>query len=164
MLSSQSGVYARSLGRQSHDRRPFFWKASSPKGRGDVLPPDKGGHFGGDRGGRLGDRAPVSRLGRADRLASVNLDPGDDLARRDAGDAGQVAALSGSIFWLTSGPSRCSWFCRSWLRSGLGFWGSLGVVIAGTLALYAAMFWAGPRLGSGFEFERRSSCFRAAWT
>jgi cytosine/uracil/thiamine/allantoin permease len=33
------------------------------------------------------------------------------------------------------------------LRSGLGFWASMGIVIAGTLALYALMFWAGPRLG-----------------
>ena len=33
------------------------------------------------------------------------------------------------------------------IRSGLGFWASLGLVIAGTLALYALMFWAAPRLG-----------------
>jgi hypothetical protein len=33
------------------------------------------------------------------------------------------------------------------LRSGLGFWTALAIVIAGTLALYALMFWAGPRLG-----------------
>jgi len=33
------------------------------------------------------------------------------------------------------------------LRSGMAFWAAMGIVIAGTLALYALMFWAGPRLG-----------------
>jgi hypothetical protein len=33
------------------------------------------------------------------------------------------------------------------LRSGVGFWAALAIVIAGTLALYALMFWAAPRLG-----------------
>jgi hypothetical protein len=33
------------------------------------------------------------------------------------------------------------------LRCGVGFWLSLAIVVAGTLALYALMFWAAPRLG-----------------
>ena len=33
------------------------------------------------------------------------------------------------------------------LRSGLGFWASMAIVVAGTLALYALMFWAAPRIG-----------------
>jgi len=33
------------------------------------------------------------------------------------------------------------------LRSGVGFWASLAIVVVGTLALYALMFWAAPRLG-----------------
>jgi hypothetical protein len=33
------------------------------------------------------------------------------------------------------------------LRSGLGFWAAFAMSVAGTLALYALMFWAGPRLG-----------------
>jgi hypothetical protein len=33
------------------------------------------------------------------------------------------------------------------LRSGIGFWAALFIVVAGTLALYALMFWAAPRLG-----------------
>ncbi len=33
------------------------------------------------------------------------------------------------------------------LRTGLGFWAALALALAGTLALYAVMFWAAPRLG-----------------
>ena len=33
------------------------------------------------------------------------------------------------------------------IRSGIGFWASMAIVVAGTLALYALMFWAAPRLG-----------------
>jgi hypothetical protein len=33
------------------------------------------------------------------------------------------------------------------LRSGLSFWPTLGIGVAVTLGLYAAAFWAAPRLG-----------------
>jgi hypothetical protein len=33
------------------------------------------------------------------------------------------------------------------LRSGFGFWASIAVCVVGTLALYALMLWAAPRLG-----------------
>lgn len=66
---------------------------------------------------------------------------------RDAGDTGQVAALSGSIFWFILPSLPMFLILPVLLRSGLGFWGSLAIVIVGTLALYAGMFWAGPRLG-----------------
>ena len=33
------------------------------------------------------------------------------------------------------------------IRSGMPFWLSMGIVVAGTLALYAAWFWAAPRIG-----------------
>jgi hypothetical protein len=33
------------------------------------------------------------------------------------------------------------------LRSGVGFWATMAIVVAGTLALYGLMFWAAPRLG-----------------
>jgi hypothetical protein len=33
------------------------------------------------------------------------------------------------------------------LRSGFGFWMSMALVVAGTLLLYALMFWAAPRIG-----------------
>jgi hypothetical protein len=33
------------------------------------------------------------------------------------------------------------------LRSGLGFWASIALSVAGTLALYAFWFWGAPKLG-----------------
>jgi hypothetical protein len=66
---------------------------------------------------------------------------------RDSGDTGQVTALSGSIFWFILPSLPMFLILPVLIRSGLGFWGSLGMVIAGTIALYAAIFWAGPRLG-----------------
>jgi hypothetical protein len=33
------------------------------------------------------------------------------------------------------------------LRSGIGFWPTMAGAIAATLALYALMFWAAPRIG-----------------
>ena len=33
------------------------------------------------------------------------------------------------------------------LKAGLGFWPTMGIAIAVTLALYAVMLWAAPRLG-----------------
>jgi hypothetical protein len=33
------------------------------------------------------------------------------------------------------------------LRSAVGFWASIGMCIVGTLALYALMFWAAPKIG-----------------
>lgn len=66
---------------------------------------------------------------------------------RDAGDTGQVAALSGSVFWFVLPSLPMFLVLPALLRSGLGFWISLGLVIVGTLALYATMFWAAPRIG-----------------
>jgi hypothetical protein len=66
---------------------------------------------------------------------------------RDSGDSAQVAALSGSIVWFILPSLPMFVVLPALLRSGLGFWASLLLVIAGTLALYAAMFWAAPRIG-----------------
>jgi len=66
---------------------------------------------------------------------------------RDTGDRMQVAALSGSILWFILPSLPMFLALPALLRSGVGFWPSLGLVVAGTLALYAAMFWAAPRLG-----------------
>jgi hypothetical protein len=33
------------------------------------------------------------------------------------------------------------------IRTGLGFWPSMAIVIAGTLVLYSLMFWGAPKLG-----------------
>ena len=66
---------------------------------------------------------------------------------RDTDDRLQVAALSGSIFWFILPSLPMFLALPALLRSGVGFWVSMGLVIAGTLALYALMFWAAPRLG-----------------
>jgi hypothetical protein len=66
---------------------------------------------------------------------------------RDTGDTGRVAELSASTIWFIIPSLPLFVALPLLLRSGVGFWASLGLVIAGTLALYALMFWAGPRLG-----------------
>ena len=66
---------------------------------------------------------------------------------RDSHDAGRVAELSMSTFWFIIPSIPLFVALPLLLRSGLSFWGSLAVVVAGTLILYAVMFWAAPRLG-----------------
>jgi len=66
---------------------------------------------------------------------------------RDSGDSERVAALSVDTIWFIV-PSVPFFIALPVLiRSGLGFWASLAICIAGTLMLYAAWFWAAPRLG-----------------
>ena len=66
---------------------------------------------------------------------------------RDSGDAERVAELSVSTIWFFI-PSVPLFIALPWLiRSGVGFWAAMAIVVAGTLALYAMMFWAAPRLG-----------------
>jgi hypothetical protein len=66
---------------------------------------------------------------------------------RDTSDPTRIAALSVSTFWFIL-PSVPLFLVLPWLlRSGVGFWASMALVVAGTLALYALMFWAAPRLG-----------------
>jgi hypothetical protein len=66
---------------------------------------------------------------------------------RDTGDGERVAELAGSAFWFIL-PSLPLFLVLPWLiRSGMGFWLSMVIVVAGTLALYAAWFWAAPRMG-----------------
>jgi hypothetical protein len=66
---------------------------------------------------------------------------------RDTGDPQRVAELSVSTIWFFV-PSVPLFIARPLLiRSGLGFWPSLAIVVVGTLALYAIMFWAAPKLG-----------------
>jgi hypothetical protein len=66
---------------------------------------------------------------------------------RDSGDAGRVAELSASTFWFIIPSNPLFVVLPLLIRSGFGFWASMAVVVAGTLALYALMFWAAPRLG-----------------
>jgi hypothetical protein len=66
---------------------------------------------------------------------------------RETKDAARVAELSSSTFWFIL-PSLPLFVALPYLiRSGIGFWMSMAIVVAGTLALYALMFWAGPKLG-----------------
>ena len=66
---------------------------------------------------------------------------------RDTGDAERVAGLSMGAFWFVLPSLPMFVVLPMLLRSGMGFWAALALIIAGTLALYALMFWAGPRLG-----------------
>ena len=66
---------------------------------------------------------------------------------RDTADPERVAELSVSTIWFFV-PSVPLFIALPLLiRSGLGFWASLAIVVVGTLALYAAWFWAAPRMG-----------------
>ncbi len=66
---------------------------------------------------------------------------------RDTGDAERVAGVSIGAFWFVLPSLPMFAVLPLLLRSGLGFWASLAIAVAGTLALYALMFWAAPRLG-----------------
>ena len=66
---------------------------------------------------------------------------------RDTRDAGRVAELAGSTFWFILPSLPLFIVLPLLLRSNLGLWLSMAIVVAGTLALYALMFWAAPRLG-----------------
>jgi len=66
---------------------------------------------------------------------------------RDTHEPQRVAELSMSTFWffLPSVPLFVA--LPMLIRSGVPFWASMVIVVAGTLALSAAWFWAAPRLG-----------------
>ncbi len=66
---------------------------------------------------------------------------------RDTGDAAQVGALAASIFWFILPSLPLFLVIPALIRAGLDFWPTMGISIALTLALYAAMFWAAPKLG-----------------
>ena len=66
---------------------------------------------------------------------------------RDTTDATQVAALSTSIFWFILPSLPLFWIIPTLIKAGFGFWPTMGMGIAATLGLYAAMFWAAPKLG-----------------
>lgn len=66
---------------------------------------------------------------------------------RDSADPERVAQLSMGAFWFIL-PSLPLFIVLPWLlRSGVGFWAAMAIVVVGTLALYAAWFWAAPRMG-----------------
>ncbi|MBV9345593.1 MAG: DUF3147 family protein [Gammaproteobacteria bacterium] len=65
----------------------------------------------------------------------------------DTADVAQVATLSRSVFWLVIPSLVLLAALPGLLRSGLGFWASLGGACALTAASYGAMTWSLPRLG-----------------
>ncbi len=66
---------------------------------------------------------------------------------RDTGDTERIAELSTSIIWFIMASLPLFVALPLLLRSGVGFWTSMTITVVGTLALYALMFWAGPRIG-----------------
>jgi hypothetical protein len=66
---------------------------------------------------------------------------------RDTGDPARVAELSVGTIWFLLPSVPLFLVLPALLRANLGFWPSLAICVIGTLALYAAWFWAAPRLG-----------------
>ena len=65
----------------------------------------------------------------------------------DTRDTARVADLASSTFWFFL-PSMPMFLIIPWLlRSGWSWAATMAVALAVTLALYALMFWAAPRLG-----------------
>ena len=66
---------------------------------------------------------------------------------RDSGDAERVADLSISTFWFFLPSVPLFVVLPILIRSGVPYWASMAIVVAGTLALYALWFWSAPKLG-----------------
>ncbi|HEX5237527.1 MAG TPA: DUF3147 family protein [Sphingomicrobium sp.] len=66
---------------------------------------------------------------------------------RDTGDDERVAELSVSTIWFLIPSVPLFIALPMLLRSGVNFWAAMAIVVVVTMALYALMFWAGPRLG-----------------
>lgn len=64
---------------------------------------------------------------------------------RDTGDMARMASHSEATFWYVL-PSLPMFLLVPWLlRSGTGFWLSLGIGCAVTVALYILLVWLAPR-------------------
>jgi hypothetical protein len=66
---------------------------------------------------------------------------------RDSGDTGRVADLASGTFWFILPSLPLFLMLPAMLRAGLGLWLSMAIAVTVTLALYALMFWAAPKLG-----------------
>jgi len=66
---------------------------------------------------------------------------------RDTRDPQRVAELSVGAIWFFIPSVPLFIALPMLLRSGVDFWISLGIVVIGTLALYAFWFWLAPRVG-----------------
>ena len=65
----------------------------------------------------------------------------------DSGDNAKVAGLAASTFWFIIPSMPLFVIIPLMLRAGWSFAVTMAVAIAVTIALYALMFWAAPRLG-----------------
>ena len=66
---------------------------------------------------------------------------------RDTQDAERMMAHSSATFWFVLPSLPMFLLMPAMLRSGVGFWLTLAAGCALTIALYAVMLWAAPRLG-----------------
>ena len=66
---------------------------------------------------------------------------------RDKPDAANMAAHAEATFWFVLPSLPMFLLIPAMLRNGFGFWTSLAAGCLLTVALYALMVWAGPRLG-----------------
>ncbi|CAN1569103.1 hypothetical protein MCELHM10_03083 [Paracoccaceae bacterium] len=64
---------------------------------------------------------------------------------RDTGDTARIASHAEATFWYVL-PSMPMFLVMPWLiRSGMGFWPSLGLGCVLTILLYALLIWLAPR-------------------
>ena len=66
---------------------------------------------------------------------------------RDSGDLTKVASLTSGAMWFFLPSVPMFLIIPRLIRSGLGFWASLGAGVAITLVLYALFVWLAPRIG-----------------
>ena len=65
----------------------------------------------------------------------------------DTGDVAKVAGLASGPMWFILPSLPLFLIIPALLRWGVGFWATLGIACAMTLALYALFFWMAPRIG-----------------
>src|SRR5437868_14085547 len=140
-------MYARSLGRPASVGRPFFYRRSPFRGAAVLYLFIKAALSGiivaavsGVARRYPGWGGLVASLPLTSLLAMLWL-------FRDTHDSERVAELSMGAFWFILPSLPMFAVLPALIRSGAGFWASMAVSIAGTLALYALTFWAAPRLG-----------------
>ena len=66
---------------------------------------------------------------------------------RDSRDPMRVADLASGTFWFILPSLPLFLILPAMLRAGLGLWLSMAIAVTVTLALYALMFWAAPKIG-----------------
>jgi hypothetical protein len=66
---------------------------------------------------------------------------------RDTHDPARMAAHAGGTFWFVLPSLPMFLLIPAMLKRGAPFWAALMAGCALTMALYAAMVWAGPKLG-----------------